>query len=162
MVPGNGQADDAAVKDLFRGYGMTSTQFFNQVSAGAIRSVRVLRVEGDGTVVVSADDGQEVLCDVLETTAHDRLFLAASDMVLIWHADPQVPRAVVLGRVGLSHAGPMVPDTLILEAKESVLLRVGDGSITIRADGKILIKGKELVSHAQKMNRIKGGAVAIN
>jgi len=54
------------------------------------------------------------------------------------------------------------PDTLLLEAKESLTLRVGDGSITIRADGKILIKGKELVSHAEKMNRIKGGAVAIN
>ena len=29
-------------------------------------------------------------------------------------------------------------------------------------DGKILIKGKDLVSHAQRTNRIKGGSVAIN
>jgi len=43
-----------------------------------------------------------------------------------------------------------------------VCLRVGDGSITIREDGKVLIKGKDLVSHAQRMNRIKGGAVSIN
>lgn len=55
-----------------------------------------------------------------------------------------------------------VPETLVLEATESLTLRVGDGSITIRADGKILIKGKDLVSHAKNMNRIKGGAVAIN
>ena len=40
--------------------------------------------------------------------------------------------------------------------------RVGDGSIEIRADGKILIKGTDLVSHAKRMNRIKGGAVSIN
>jgi hypothetical protein len=55
-----------------------------------------------------------------------------------------------------------VPDDLVLEAKETVTLRCGDGSITIRADGKILIKGKDLVSHAQRANRIKGGSVSIN
>jgi len=41
-------------------------------------------------------------------------------------------------------------------------LRVGNGSITIRGDGKILIKGSDLVSHAQRTNRIRGGAVSIN
>ena len=55
-----------------------------------------------------------------------------------------------------------VPEELLLEAKHSLTLRVGDGSITIREDGKILIKGKDLVSHATRLNRIKGGAVQIN
>ena len=55
-----------------------------------------------------------------------------------------------------------VPDTLLLEATEELTLRVGDGSITIRKDGKILIKGTDLVSSAKRMNRVKGGAVAIN
>jgi hypothetical protein len=55
-----------------------------------------------------------------------------------------------------------IPDTLVLEAKSSLTLRVGDGSITIRADGKILIKGKDLVSYATRVNRIKGGSVSIN
>ncbi len=55
-----------------------------------------------------------------------------------------------------------VSDELVLEAKHSLTLRVGEGSITIREDGKILIKGKDLVSHAQRLNRIKGGAVQIN
>lgn len=55
-----------------------------------------------------------------------------------------------------------VPDELVLEAKKRLVLRVGEGSITIRADGKILIKGKDLVSHAKRMNRIKGGAVSLN
>ena len=55
-----------------------------------------------------------------------------------------------------------IPEVLVLEAKSSITLRVGEGSITIREDGKILIKGKDLVSHAQRMNRIKGGAVSIN
>jgi archaeosine-15-forming tRNA-guanine transglycosylase len=55
-----------------------------------------------------------------------------------------------------------IPHRLVLEANEALTLRVGDGSITIREDGKILIKGKDLVSHAKRMNRIRGGSVTIN
>ena len=105
--------------------------------------------------------------------------------MLCW-VDAEAPnRGLILGRIGSSvapahtndardpsegtlpvHTRPQpaieTPDELVLEAKHSLTLRVGDGSITIREDGKILIKGKDLVSHAQRMNRIKGGAVSIN
>ena len=43
-----------------------------------------------------------------------------------------------------------------------VTLKCGDGSIAMRRDGKILIKGLDLVSHAARTNRVKGGSVAIN
>ena len=84
--------------------------------------------------------------------------------VLIW-TDVAAGRGVVLGslvRAQVEDDSRPVPDELLIEARESLILRVGDGSITIRADGKILIKGKDLVSHAQNVNRVKGGAVAIN
>ena len=64
----------------------------------------------------------------------------------------------MLGRIG--RVDPQ--KEVVIQARESLTLRVGDGSITIRADGKILIKGKDLVSHAQRANRIRGGSVAIN
>ena len=86
--------------------------------------------------------------------------LAPKDTVLLWRPDPHAPRGVILGRVGLSHAD--MAEEVVIEARHSLTLRVGDGSITIREDGKILIKGKDLVAHAQRMNRIKGGAVSIN
>lgn len=63
---------------------------------------------------------------------------------------------------GRPDEGEDVPDAIVLEARESLTLRVGDGSITIRADGQILIKGRDLVSSAQRLHRIKGGAVSIN
>lgn len=91
--------------------------------------------------------------------------LVAGDSVLCWADPTQSARLLVIGRIGPSAAPISVaeqPDTLVLEAKQSLTLRVGEGSITIREDGKILIKGKDLVSHAQRMNRIKGGAVSIN
>ena len=84
------------------------------------------------------------------------------DTVLVWRSADGA-RAIVLGRVGPSvGVTPAVPDTLTIEAKQSLTLRVGDGSITIREDGRILIKGRDLVSHAQRTNRIRGGSVAIN
>jgi hypothetical protein len=131
--------------------------------AAALRQATVVRVEGDGTVVVTpaGPDGEEVLCGVLETGALVPLLLAARDEVLVWQPEPHVPRGVLLGRVGISHADDR-PDELVIEAGKTLTLRVGDGSITLRADGKIQIKGKDLVSHAQRLNRIKGGAVSIN
>jgi hypothetical protein len=89
--------------------------------------------------------------------------------VLVWTPVDDDERGILLGRVGpsvglLPEAIPEeeMPEELVIEASKSVTLRVGDGSITIREDGKVLIKGKDLVSHAQRMNRIRGGAVSIN
>lgn len=47
-------------------------------------------------------------------------------------------------------------------AKESITLRCGDASITLRKDGKIVIRGKHVVSHAAGVNRIRGGSVQLN
>jgi hypothetical protein len=106
------------------------------------------------------------------------LLLAPGDRVLIWRDSGGSRLAVVIGRLGPSQAascpgslredaterqsGAEIQEELVLEARRALTLRVGQGSITIRDDGKILIKGKDLVSHAQRMNRIKGGAVSIN
>ena len=126
----------------------------------------VLTVDDAGAVVVASDDtpGERLACDVLDVGA-GRLVLEIGNVVLVWRQTDG--RGVVVGRIANSRAEVFsqvdgVPDSLVLEAKQSLTLRVGDGSITIRGDGKILIKGKDLVSHAQRMNRIKGGAVSIN
>ena len=147
-------------------------------SAGLVRS-RVIAILDGFHVVVECDDDRATpcLCDVLITSDAPPQF-AEGDLVLVARNAGDHAQGVVLGRLGPSRhpttpaphrtteseaAGvPATPDTLVLEAKHSLTLRVGDGSITIREDGKILIKGKDLVSHATRMNRIKGGAVSIN
>jgi hypothetical protein len=140
----------------------------------------VTALAADGRVAVACDgEPGELLCDVLVTSDANPLELAAGDVVLVWHAARGGESPVVLGRVGRRRAAAPVPspeearapepadagaipDELVIEARHNLTLRCGEGSITIRHDGKILIKGKDLVSHAQRMNRIKGGAVAIN
>ncbi len=53
-------------------------------------------------------------------------------------------------------------ERFIFNAKKEIVLQCGKGSITIRKDGKIIIKGSNLLSRASGQNKIKGGSVAIN
>jgi len=51
---------------------------------------------------------------------------------------------------------------VVIEADQEVVLKCGKGSITIRADGRIVVKGTRILSRAEGLNRIKGGSVQIN
>jgi hypothetical protein len=42
------------------------------------------------------------------------------------------------------------------------VLRCGEGSITLTRDGKIVLRGKHIVTHASGVNRIRGGSVELN
>ncbi len=153
----------------------------DQIDSAPLARATVLSVDGGRVAcrheVALERGGGESVCDVLHTSAQP-VRLSVGDTVLVWHG---AGAPIVLGRIGPSYAPapdapdapavsavsdspdlPDVPDELLLEARQSLTLRVGDGSITIRADGRILIKGRDLVSHAQRTNRIRGGSVAIN
>jgi hypothetical protein len=138
----------------------------------AVRAV-VISESDDGSVRVVSDatSDETWLCDRL-LTGNELVALVPGDKVLCIPPTP-TDRGVILGVIGRRPTQPIEqtpadeatdarPETLVLEAKQELILRVGDGSVTIRADGKILIKGKDLVSHATRVNRIKGGSVAIN
>jgi hypothetical protein len=132
-----------------------------------------------GTIVEVSHDGcsvrigpvqgvvRELTCDLLTSCGGDvgTPCVVMGDKVLVWPF-AESGRGVVLGRVGTParSSGEIAKpeDELVIEAKRNLTLKCGDGSITIREDGKILIKGTELVSHAKQANRIKGGSVAIN
>jgi hypothetical protein len=51
---------------------------------------------------------------------------------------------------------------IVLSAQQEVVLRCGKSSITLRADGRLVVKGADIVSSAARVNRIRGGAVKIN
>jgi hypothetical protein len=51
---------------------------------------------------------------------------------------------------------------LLVSAREQVVIRCGEASITLTRAGKVLIKGTYIVTHSSGVNRIKGGAVQIN
>jgi hypothetical protein len=129
--------------------------------AAQISRAVVMGTEEDGAVMVERESAGSLECDVLSTADGACLHLETGDAVLVWAPAEGTGRGVVLGRIGGSRAAA-VPDELVIEARKNLTIRCGEGSITLRGDGKVLIKGKDLVSRAQRMNRVKGGAVAIN
>ena len=51
---------------------------------------------------------------------------------------------------------------VVLEAKEEVVLKCGEASITLSKSGKISIRGKYILNRATGVNRILGGSVQVN
>jgi hypothetical protein len=51
---------------------------------------------------------------------------------------------------------------VVLDASQEIVLECGKGSLRLTADGRIVMKGVEIVSRALRTNKIKGGTVNIN
>lgn len=53
-------------------------------------------------------------------------------------------------------------ERMIVSAKEQLVLRCGNASITLTKAGKVLIQGNYVLSRSSGVNRIKGGSVQLN
>lgn len=58
---------------------------------------------------------------------------------------------------------PLPPeDELLLAARRKITLQCGKASITLHANGKIVLRGEYILSQAEGTQRITGGQVEIN
>ncbi len=53
-------------------------------------------------------------------------------------------------------------ERVLVTAEREIVLRCGEASLTLTRAGKVLIKGKYIVSRSSGYNKIKGAAVDIN
>lgn len=125
----------------------------------------VCRISDSGAIVVQVVGGSDAFftCDILQSGGN--LGLKAGDPVLVVAPSSAEDNGVILGLIGpyrppASISSPA--EHLTVEASESLALKCGDGSIELRKDGKVLVKGKDIVSYASRVQRIKGGTVSIN
>jgi hypothetical protein len=51
---------------------------------------------------------------------------------------------------------------VVLDAAEEIVLRCGQASITLRKNGRVVIRGAYVETRSRGVNRIKGGSVQIN
>jgi hypothetical protein len=51
---------------------------------------------------------------------------------------------------------------VVIEGADEVVLKCGQASITLRRNGKLIIKGTYVETHSTGVNRIKGGSVQVN
>jgi hypothetical protein len=49
-----------------------------------------------------------------------------------------------------------------IEGKKEVVLRCGKASLTLRSDGKVILRGVNVVSQADQIHKVRGGKVQIN
>ena len=122
---------------------------------------KVTAVGPPSGVLISCELG-EFGCDILQVSGGPNLLvLAPGDEVLAFLPPSHEQRGVVIGRIW-GEQRPASPEELVLEATTHLVLRCGESSVTLHNDGKVLVKGKDVVSHAARLNRIRGGAVSIN
>ena len=100
-------------------------------------------------VRVAAADGQVLVAECLSSVP----VLRPGDRVLV-HLGSTL--AIIIGRIG------GMPDELMVEAGKNLTIRCGTGSIRIRADGRVLIEGLDIVSRARRAQRVTGAQVVIN
>src|SRR5690349_4187419 len=75
---------------------------------------------------------------------------SALPLVVGWVQSPSEREARVDGR------------RIVLTGEEEIELRCGEASISLRKNGKLVIRGAYVETRAKGMNRIKGGSVQIN
>ena len=149
-----------------------------QLARGTIAKRRM-----DGLLEVELTDSTErtLVCQVLLTGESGAVAPAAGDEVLMALLPGPGSDGVVLGKVGFLEADPSLSPSvdqpkeddreesrtikateIIVEAERDLVLRCGAGMIRVQRDGKVIIRGENVLSAARGVNRIKGGSVGIN
>lgn len=127
-------------------------------------SVIELTEGGDAGVVVPGEPPLRLRCDVLRTADRPALTLSLGARVLVLLPEPGEERGIVLGVVG-PYESPRpepVPGEVRLEARERLELKVGESALTMDAEGRVLLKGRDVVTRAKRTQKIRGGTVHIN
>lgn len=57
---------------------------------------------------------------------------------------------------------PPAPAALVIEAETELTLRCGKSSVTLTADGRVTVAGRNLLSRAEGQNRVQGAVVSLN
>jgi hypothetical protein len=151
----------------------------DQASAGATSAItragaaigRLLgfTVGGDALIRVAPNGEALVARSAVILTDGD----AGHDVVLVFEAE-DAHRPIVLGILRTpakvsAGSGNRIPvelevdsEKVELRASRQIVLRCGGASVTLTHEGKIIVRGSEILSRATGLNRLKGGAVQIN
>lgn len=142
---------------------------------GDVRVGRIVDVEqGRPYVEFGAASGHRVLARVAMTGLRDTpaaMLRGHPVLLVLENGDPALP--IIVGLVsdvlpGTPSAGDAQDSFEIdgrrvsFEGREEVVLRCGHASITLRADGQVVVNGTRLMSRASETNKIRGASVLIN
>ncbi len=121
---------------------------------------RLQRVDDDGQLVVELPGLGTQRVAWLESADNRELCLRPGDQLLVAASQGDAP-AVALGRIG-RYTPPAPNDHVVIEATELLTLKCGDSSIDLRVDGKLMVRGDDVLLHARSTQTIRAGTVSIN
>ncbi len=159
------------------------TPQLKRVEAGAFAEVNPTRGKivgwepGKGILVeLGAAPTEIVIAATIVQLTEQELNQAAMERrsVLVMFEDGDRRKPVVVGLLapvpaparpsqsGSSGEQALTGETIIVRGRDAIELRCGDASITLRSDGRILIRGTNVLSRATEQNRVAGGSVHFN
>jgi hypothetical protein len=139
---------------------------------GVATRARIVGWERDrGILVEVGQTGEVSLAQSLVALSELELQRAASEKaaVMVTFEDGDQARPVILGLLAPVPAPPRAApvaegfeEFVVVKGRESIELRCGAASITLRKDGRLVLRGTDVVSLATNENRIVGGSVHFN
>ena len=153
-----------------------------QQYAGAVGSAEIARIRAlasDGTPELDlGNEGQNVPARLGLVTSRERLEAAVvlqQQVVVVFERGDRA-RPIIIGFIERPGAnGPLsvpVEHTSVeadvdgkrvkVTAQEEIVLQCGSASITLRRNGRVIVRGTYVETHSDGTNRIKGGQVQIN
>jgi hypothetical protein len=151
------------------------------------RAGQLTGLDGAGTPLVdfpgnTAGPVPARLATVLDARALQEAVARKQKVVLLFeNGDPGLP--FIMGLIQAPSATPLLDALLenppeaepprpmeahvdgkrvVIEGQDEIVLKCGEASITLRRNGKVIVKGTYLESRATGTHRIKGGSVEIN
>jgi hypothetical protein len=89
-----------------------------------------------------------------------RRAIDARQAVLLLFEEGDRARPIVVGLLQSEAAAP--GRTRVIEAEDELVLKCGHATLTMRRNGKVVLRGAYVETRADGTNRIKGGTVKIN
>jgi hypothetical protein len=145
---------------------------YQQVAVCLRRGAVVAVLAGGRVQIRDENSGRLFVCDLLRLTAgpppevtggRDVIFVAEDDdehgyiLGVIEAPTTAEPECVAPGDDGVE-----TPTVVALRAEHRLELTCGRASLTMNADGTVVLKGTTVISRASGVNKIRGAAVRIN
>lgn len=149
------------------------------IDAAAAHLGRICELRKDGTLTVSHHGaGSPVPARLAVSATRERIetaiLLQQTAVLLFEQGDPQKPIVIgFLSSVIDEQNAAESPPARIIEAdvdgkrvsvtgQDEIVLQCGQASITLRRNGRVMIRGTHVETCSEGTNRIKGGQVRIN
>src|SRR3954464_11520602 len=123
----------------------------------------VAGADATGSPLVSWSGGEPAAAQVVWLPAVPKWADCIGARVVLAFADGNESQPIILGLLDAPVSAPQrEPDVLRIASGYELVIECGEAKIMLRADGRVEIRGKHLVSRSSGPNKIKGGAVHIN